>query len=136
MPSVVFCSGPFANPSLQIQSVEVIVRNTSTTEAVTATVRLFDESVQPETLSSSTVVNVPASLGANQAGTGSTTLDVSTLTKFAIDIRVDAATLTQNVIATAVQPGLTLLDSSDEFIQYERNFVCRPRRKILIDFGD
>ncbi|WLR43123.1 hypothetical protein LC087_02635 [Bacillus carboniphilus] len=133
MARVVFCGGPIPNPSNNFDEIDVLVRNTDPAQSATVVVRFYDLGVANNTVE--TLVASQSSTITPQNSDSYQFTNPMSLTNFAVDVRVDM-NRSEEVIATAVMPSFTLLSSGDTvFEQFDRQFICRPRGQLEVDFG-
>ncbi|WLR43121.1 hypothetical protein LC087_02625 [Bacillus carboniphilus] len=126
MASIVFTSGNILNNSFFGPTNSVLIRNTDPNNAATVSYRLYDVTTSPQTLVNQQIFSVSVNT------TEEVIFDPTSLTEFAIDLRVDMNNRSESIMATAVQPTFTLFDGDGNIVQFERFFVSRPRRTVTI----
>ncbi|WLR42482.1 YncE family protein [Bacillus carboniphilus] len=119
--SILFTSGPIDNTNLNLNSVEIRIRNVDPTNSANVNVRLFNENSSPESL------NQSISLTVNANSTESVLYSVASLSSFLIEVEVDLENRSNITAITSVQPTVTLFDIiSNQFVQFVRLFVSSP----------
>ncbi|WLR42472.1 hypothetical protein LC087_17520 [Bacillus carboniphilus] len=126
--SILFTTGPIDNTKLDLSNIEVRIRNTDPSNNASVTIRFFNESLSPESLIDSDSFTI----GPNS--TESELYSAALLTSFLVEVEVSLTKRSDKTTATAVQPTITVLDDTNELVQFIRLLVSNPKNLQNIDY--
>ncbi|WLR41217.1 hypothetical protein LC087_09700 [Bacillus carboniphilus] len=119
--TIIFTTGPIDNSILNVNIVEILIRNTDPSSSANVTVSFYNESSSPELL-----VNLD-SFTVSPNSTEREVYSAASLSSFLVEVEIELNNRNDATTATAVHPTVTLFDATSEFVQFVRLLVSTQK---------